>query len=885
MRTMFIFFSLFTIMGAAVVGQNYISDAEGITYDSLYNRYIISTYTGNIIGVDIETGHQSILASGLGVCNRTFISNDTLWVALNNRVGAFDLETGEEFFSVSIDEADIGIYEVLADGSGFLYILFCDYGPGAILKMDMSTLEYSTFADFTTYHPLGMHLDRENNQLLVPTFFSSNILSVSLEDSSISVYAAIDTVGHNELLTDPYGNFYLSTVSTNPDLHYNIYQYNHDFTESPEWIAGGFRGSLNFCINPHKKEIVAVAFFDDFLTYIPMSNRTSLSNYTVDDSEYGDGDNVPQAGELFNLTVELYNDGWDEIENLTLDISCDDASISIVDGNSFIGQLDPYQTVSNQSDPFLIELPTEYSPPRINTITIIATYDTDQGPGDIELEINIGMGDLGILIIDDDEGDTLECYYQQALGQLNIPCETTTSSPELTVDDLNDYEVVIWFTGDYRSDFINSNEINIISSFLDNGGNLFLTGQGIATQLNNDNPTFLQDDLKCQYQGMTYSPIIINDPSCQVMFPGDTLKIAGDEGAQNQNVTENILPYDGSVAELISFGSSFNAGVSYQGTYGLVYYTFGLESVSSSNGRYNSQSDVLRKVLDFFNYQIPNYAPTVSDLLIMPGDTQHMTDHYPTFTWSYSDEDLQEQQFYQIQVNDDNSWNFIETWDSGPVSSSVSEAVYSGIELIDGQRYYVRVRSCDNSIWSNWINGEMRMNSVPIPDQLNPSNLDTIAQIQPLLTHDIATDAEGDDLTYFYELYSDDGLTDLVEFFSQPPPEFEIEMSWQITSELTVDENYFWRVRCDDPFESGEWSIAAGFIVKQPYLCGDSNGDENPDIGDAVFVINNVFKGGPLPDPIEACDGNCDSQCNVGDAVFMINHVFKGGPPPCESCK
>lgn len=73
-------------------------------------------------------------------------------------------------------------------------------------------------------------------------------------------------------------------------------------------------------------------------------------------------------------------------------------------------------------------------------------------------------------------------------------------------------------------------------------------------------------------------------------------------------------------------------------------------------------------------------------------------------------------------------------------------------------------------------------------------------------------------------------------------------------------------------------------LVPPAYLCGDANGDEATNVGDAVFVINNVFKGGPLPDPIEACDSNCDDQCNVGDAVYMINHVFKGGPAPCE-CK
>jgi DNA-binding beta-propeller fold protein YncE len=65
------------------------------------------------------------------------------------------------------------------------------------------------------------------------------------------------------------------------------------------------------------------------------------------------------------------------------------------------------------------------------------------------------------------------------------------------------------------------------------------------------------------------------------------------------------------------------------------------------------------------------------------------------------------------------------------------------------------------------------------------------------------------------------------------------------------------------------------------YDCGDANSDKQINVGDAVFLISYVFKGGPAPDPLEAGDANCDSDINVGDAVYLINYVFKGGPEPC----
>ena len=65
------------------------------------------------------------------------------------------------------------------------------------------------------------------------------------------------------------------------------------------------------------------------------------------------------------------------------------------------------------------------------------------------------------------------------------------------------------------------------------------------------------------------------------------------------------------------------------------------------------------------------------------------------------------------------------------------------------------------------------------------------------------------------------------------------------------------------------------------YTCGDANGDGQINVGDAVYLINYVFKSGPAPNPIEAGDANCDGDVNVGDAVYLINYIFKGGPEPC----
>ncbi len=64
------------------------------------------------------------------------------------------------------------------------------------------------------------------------------------------------------------------------------------------------------------------------------------------------------------------------------------------------------------------------------------------------------------------------------------------------------------------------------------------------------------------------------------------------------------------------------------------------------------------------------------------------------------------------------------------------------------------------------------------------------------------------------------------------------------------------------------------------YVCGDANGDGITDLGDAVYELNYLFKGGDPPEPFEAGDANCDGIIDLGDAIHLLNHLFKHGPYP-----
>ena len=61
---------------------------------------------------------------------------------------------------------------------------------------------------------------------------------------------------------------------------------------------------------------------------------------------------------------------------------------------------------------------------------------------------------------------------------------------------------------------------------------------------------------------------------------------------------------------------------------------------------------------------------------------------------------------------------------------------------------------------------------------------------------------------------------------------------------------------------------------------GDTNGDNKISVGDVVYLINYLLKGGPAPVPQIKGDASGDGKVSITDVVYLINFLFKGGPPP-----
>jgi hypothetical protein len=86
-------------------------------------------------------------------------------------------------------------------------------------------------------------------------------------------------------------------------------------------------------------------------------------------------------------------------------------------------------------------------------------------------------------------------------------------------------------------------------------------------------------------------------------------------------------------------------------------------------------------------------------------------------------------------------------------------------------------------------------------------------------------------------------------------------------------------------------SVAAGFqhgsvtLYGHPeprFIRGDTNGDAVIDISDVVWLLSELFLGGPSIDCPIASEANADGLVDVADAVHIASYIFLGGPQPAS---
>ena len=339
-----------------------------------------------------------------------------------------------------------------------------------------------------------------------------------------------------------------------------------------------------------------------------------LLEVTFDDSEGGNDDGRVDAGETCNLIFRAQNVRTDA-DNLIVIASVSDDLISFTDSISTFGNLPIYQEFDNNSDIITFSVPQDYS---TGFVTFTLTFSANNGSYQQHFEKRIVIGMPEIMLMDDDNGDSLETYYMDALdelGKIYDIYDISQQGPPSSA--IANFPYLIWFTGDTRSEPMSSEAVDFLIQYLENGGHLLMTSQDFAQNLagrgDTDDMLLLNDYLKIDYNQREINHAINGAEGTR--FEGMHFLDGGNDGASNQISQDALTMSDGGTLLLsYSTGRIAAVGVSNQ-DYAAMTIGFGIESINNSYPDYDKRVDIISAAIDFLFHATSidnNYNPLPS---------------------------------------------------------------------------------------------------------------------------------------------------------------------------------------------------------------------------------------------------------------------------------
>lgn len=409
--------------------------------------------------------------------------------------------------------------------------------------------------------------------------------------------------------TDPYPGLEMIRDFDNwttPNSHY----YDDDISQVAVW-------------NISDPDSVMTANLD--VTYSrPRLQMDSLSFLEVGGNHNGRVD----AGDMLITRLWLTNSAA-TASNVVGTMTCNDPDLIIIVGTA------PRDTIKigeeGKNLGFVFSIPASVTP-RTDSLFFDLTSNSGVYHTHFEVELPIAAQ---ILIVDDDNNDSdeLETYLKTALYTQGLPFgiwnKYVKGSPSAV--NLSAYTVVMWLTGAYRADPLSAADISAMEAFLDGGGKLFLTGQGIAKQLATQDPAFLNDYLRAEYLSTPSPiiPVIVPETTSQVLEGLDWLVIAGSGGAYDQTAPDCIAPVNGGIQEAYYYNKdTAAAAVSYSGSYKSIFFSFGFEAIVSNEPRWANRDSVMSRILEFFG-QITTGTDDEDGSLVSLPDRIRLEQNFP----------------------------------------------------------------------------------------------------------------------------------------------------------------------------------------------------------------------------------------------------------------
>ncbi len=340
------------------------------------------------------------------------------------------------------------------------------------------------------------------------------------------------------------------------------------------------------------------------------------------------GDNIFAPSENVLIWLILENSGG-PASNISATLSVDGGAVELIDSVVTFDPMD-FQATSTSNQAFEFNISDTLSP---QSVSFMVSIDSDESTGtDIE-QFELLLGLPQIAVIDDDGAlsgsSNYQSYFTDALEASElVHIVWDLGERELPdLDWLDDFPSVIWFSGDNALP-LDANRVQLISDYLDGGGNIIMTGQNMAAgdmTVNNFLNDYFLLELASSDINTTY---VYGDPDHEFFDINDRFSISNSGGAANQTTVDSYTILDGGSSIFmypLLGGSSAGATIKNQ-TYSAVMLGFGLEALTQFGSADDfSRGEVINRLLQWMK------TPTTSiheNSLAVPG-TLGITASYP----------------------------------------------------------------------------------------------------------------------------------------------------------------------------------------------------------------------------------------------------------------
>lgn len=319
----------------------------------------------------------------------------------------------------------------------------------------------------------------------------------------------------------------------------------------------------------------------------------------------------PFAPVSFSVTRWPRNSAVTEINVTPVDDAVKYRVYTSEDGENF-SLFDDYYDTS-----FMI---TDLPAGRITYIRLTAANEAGESPPSEVLGIVPGYSSSTALVVNGFDRlsgttNTRDFIREHGPAILNGRVYIDAASNESVINgdvDLNSYDMVDWILGEEgtSTSTFSSEEQTLVMTYLENGGNLFVSGSEIGYDLSgNGSPedqAFYQDYLKAEYvtDAAGYHHAFYPDGATIFDNLGTINFDDGTHGTYDVDYPDGIKPAGGSQIALKYDGSDYNvdggAGIVYSGTFGsgtetgrLVYISPGFEAIYPESARDSIMADII----------------------------------------------------------------------------------------------------------------------------------------------------------------------------------------------------------------------------------------------------------------------------------------------------